>query len=73
MKLPLKVRYFFWLVVQNKILTADNLSRKGWIGPLSCVFCQVNESMNHLFFACPFMSDFLGHLIFVIFVKFSCS
>jgi zinc-binding in reverse transcriptase len=60
LKLPLKVCCFFWLVVQNKIFTTDNLSRKGWIGPLSCVFCHVNESVNHLFFACPFMSDFWG-------------
>jgi zinc-binding in reverse transcriptase len=60
LKLPLKVYCFLWLVVQNKILTTDNLSRKGWVGPLSCVFCQVNESVNHLFLSCPFMSDFLG-------------
>jgi zinc-binding in reverse transcriptase len=60
LKLSLKVRCFLWLVVQNKILITDNLSRKGWIGPLSCVFCPVNESVNHLFLTCPFMSDFWG-------------
>ena len=31
--LPTKIGCFIWLVMENKILTWDNLQRKGWIGP----------------------------------------
>jgi zinc-binding in reverse transcriptase len=58
LKLSLKVRCFLWLVIQNKVLTTDNLCRKGWVGPLSCVFCSNNESVNHLFLICLFLFDF---------------
>jgi zinc-binding in reverse transcriptase len=58
LQLPLKVRCVLSLVVQNKVFTTDNLCQKGWVGPLSCVFCSVNESVNHLFLTCPFMFDF---------------
>jgi hypothetical protein len=34
------------------------LSRKSWVGPLSRVFCFVNESVNHLFLSRPFIYDF---------------
>jgi zinc-binding in reverse transcriptase len=57
-KLYLKVHYFLWLVLQNKIFTTDNLCRKGWVGTLFCAFCSVNETINHLFLTCPFMLDF---------------
>jgi zinc-binding in reverse transcriptase len=58
LKLLLKVRCFVWLVIQNKILTTNNLCRKSWVGPLACVFYSVNETVNHLFLTCPFVLDF---------------
>jgi zinc-binding in reverse transcriptase len=58
LKLPLKIRCFLWLVIQNKILIVDNWSRKRWVRSLTCVFCSINESVNHLFLICPFMFGF---------------
>ena len=29
MKMPLKIKAFSWLVIKNRILTKDNLSKKG--------------------------------------------
>jgi hypothetical protein len=45
---PTKLK-FFWLVLHNKILTKDNLSKRNWKGPLNCVFCGLPESIDHLF------------------------
>jgi zinc-binding in reverse transcriptase len=58
LKSSLKVHYFLWFVLQNKILTTDNLCRRGWVGVLSCAFCYVNKSIDHLFPSRPFMFDF---------------
>jgi zinc-binding in reverse transcriptase len=50
--IPLKIKIFLWLVKQNKILTKDNLARKGWIGNQQCIFCQCSETVEHLFIHC---------------------
>jgi hypothetical protein len=50
-----KVSTFLWLLVQNRILTWDNLRKKGFIGPSMCPLCmQQEESMEHLLNQCPF-------------------
>lgn len=51
-KLSLKIKIFLWLTRQNKILTRDNLIRRGWQGDLSCVFCSDPETVNYLFVTC---------------------
>jgi hypothetical protein len=51
-KLPLKIKIFMWLVIQNSILTKDNLGKRKWKGNKSCAFCSENESVQHLFFEC---------------------
>jgi hypothetical protein len=33
----------------NKILTKDNLARKGWVGNQHCIFCQCTETVEQLF------------------------
>jgi hypothetical protein len=53
MKIPLKVKAFIWLIVKDRILTKNNLAKKGWKGSILCEFCGGNESINHLFFECP--------------------
>ena len=46
----LKTRIFFWLALENQILTQDNGQKRSWHGPQWCVFCKVdNESIDHLF------------------------
>jgi zinc-binding in reverse transcriptase len=52
---PPKVRFFVWLLLHNKINTANNLLRKGWPATPSCVMCNPHtpEDAAHLFITCP--------------------
>jgi zinc-binding in reverse transcriptase len=47
--IPFKIKNFMWLVRKKKILTKDNLVKKGWVGDTSCVFCGAYEDIDHLF------------------------
>ena len=50
-----KVALFVWLAVRGRILTCDNLRKRGIIGPYQCCMChQVEETMGHLLEICPF-------------------
>ena len=49
-KVPPKIEMFLWLFSQNKILTKDNLRRRGIPKPLECSLCKEIESVHHLFF-----------------------
>lgn len=60
--MPLKVKAFSWLVIKNRILTKDNLSKKGWKGAKFCEFCDYEESVNHLFFFCS-LAKFLWNIV----------
>jgi hypothetical protein len=54
-RLPLKVNLFFWLAFHNKILTWDNLQRKGKAGPSRCCLCgKMAENSKHIFIDCVF-------------------
>ncbi|KAJ4795769.1 RNA-directed DNA polymerase (reverse transcriptase)-related family protein [Rhynchospora pubera] len=57
-KVPLKAKLLLWLILNNKILTLDNLQKKGWQGPNKCVFCDNLESVDHIFLNCPSASNF---------------
>lgn len=50
LKVPLKVKIFMWFLHKKVTLTKDNLSKRNWNGCKKCVFCDHNESINHLFF-----------------------
>jgi hypothetical protein len=51
---PLKIKLFLWLLLENKILTWENLQRRGWYGPGICCLCGTNEeSSQHVFVSCP--------------------
>jgi hypothetical protein len=48
-----KISTFLWLLIQNKILTWDNLQKRGFIGPSICHLCnQHEENMEHLLNNC---------------------
>ena len=50
-----KVALFVWLVARGRILTCENLRRRGIIGPSQCCLCyQAEETMGHLMDDCPF-------------------
>jgi hypothetical protein len=40
------------LFENNAVLTKDNMIRRKWVGTPSCLFCNQNETANHLFFQC---------------------
>lgn len=47
------MQVFPWLMVQNKILTIDNLMKKGWAMVNRCVMCKAEiETVSHLFKKC---------------------
>ena len=49
-KIPPRVQIFLWLLSQNKIMTTDNLRKRGMPKPLECCLCKEFESVAHLFF-----------------------
>lgn len=52
---PLKVKCFFWLDLENKFLTQDNLQKQGGYGANICILCFSDaEIVNHLFVECSF-------------------
>ena len=53
-----KIDIFNWLLCHNRILTADNLRRKGFHGPSRCYLCLANEeNAQHLFLECRYAED----------------
>jgi hypothetical protein len=53
-KVPLKIRIFMWFLLKRVILTKDNLKKRNWQGCSKCCFCDQDETIQHLFFTCPF-------------------
>jgi hypothetical protein len=47
---PIKI--IIWYLVKNIALTNDNLAKKQWKGSLKYCGCNLNESIQHLFFDC---------------------
>ena len=62
LKVPLKIKAFIWLVIKGRILTKDNLCKKGWKGTNKCEFCDANEYIDHLFFTCS-LARFLWNVV----------
>jgi len=58
LKIPLKIKIFFWYLQRGVILTKDNLVRKNWKGSLKCCFYNCNESITHLLFDCHHAKEF---------------
>ena len=46
-----------WFVHRKVILTKDNLAKRQWKGCKQCVFCQSDETVEHLFISCPFAKN----------------
>jgi hypothetical protein len=54
-KAPMKCRFFMWLAVHKRCLTADNLQRRNWPHNPTCALCQVaDEDCTHLFVHCRY-------------------
>jgi hypothetical protein len=52
LKLPQKVKFFVWYLQKGVVLTKDNLARRQWKGSLKCCFCNLEETIQNLFFDC---------------------
>lgn len=56
---PPKVKFFGWLLVQDRIQTKVNLHRKHCIDSSRCDLCgAADESSAHLVVGCPFAAEF---------------
>ena len=54
-----QVNRFIWILLHNKLLTAENLKKRGISGPSRCILCNSDEeTISHLFLQCSF-----SHLI----------
>ena len=52
-----KVALFVWLVARGRILTCDNLRKRGILRPYQCcLFFQVEEMMSYFPDKCPFIA-----------------
>ncbi len=61
---PLKVKIFVWLMLRRRVLTADNLRKRGWSGEGRCPLCADElESGTHLFLTCHFAKDIISGLL----------
>ncbi len=59
LKIPLSIKIFLWLAARDRLLTAVQLLRRGWLGHSVCVLCMANEErIEHILFDCPFASSF---------------
>jgi hypothetical protein len=43
-----------WFLNNKVLLNKDNLAKRKWTGSQNCCFCDANETVDHLFHACPF-------------------
>lgn len=71
---PLKIKCFSWLCLERKILTYDNLMKKGFSGPNFCILCKsAEENITHLFVDCVFCHDVWAQILEKVRIQFSCT
>ena len=50
-----KIDVFIWTLIHQRLLTGENLEKRGIAGPFRCPLCAENsESISHLFLKCPY-------------------
>ncbi|XP_058782239.1 uncharacterized protein LOC131656564 [Vicia villosa] len=57
---PLKMQYFGWRLLHDRLPSKDQLFKRGIITEITqlrCVFCSFDESAVHLFVSCPFADN----------------
>jgi hypothetical protein len=53
-----KIKIFQWIILHNRILTWDNLRKRGFIGPSRCHLCQTQEeTTNHILDGCAYTAE----------------
>jgi hypothetical protein len=56
LKIPPRVHMFLWFLINNRVLTRDNLAKRKKVEDESCLFCSEKETCQHLFFDCAIAS-----------------
>ena len=55
---------FSWTLVHGRILTGDNLERRGFAGPFRCPMCfESKETIQHLFLDYPYARNVWDNMI----------
>ncbi|XP_026442987.1 uncharacterized protein LOC113342770 [Papaver somniferum] len=54
LKCPPKIGFFLWLLAYNRLPTRDLLGRRGMDIPQGCLFCDADETSDHLLLHCTF-------------------
>jgi hypothetical protein len=66
-KAPPRIAFFTWTAALGKILTIDNLRRRGLTLVNWCCLCKKSEeTVNHLLIHCEFTSE-IWHLVLILF------
>ena len=61
--MPVKISCFIWLSLRNRILTWENLQKKGFHGPGICVLCySKEETVENLFINCKIWRTVIDHV-----------
>ena len=61
--LPNKISCFIWLSLRNRILTWENLQKRGFHGPGICALCcSDEETVEHLFINCSVWRTVADHV-----------
>lgn len=63
LKVPPKIRFFLWSICQHTLPTKANLFRRHVSSDPECSVCETHtsETMEHLFFLCPWTSTISSH------------
>jgi hypothetical protein len=60
-KAPPRVKFFAWLLPQERIQSKTLLRRKGVVDTVECEVCQATEETTaHIIFGCSYARQFLG-------------
>jgi hypothetical protein len=59
-----KINTFGWKLAHNKLLTGENMLKRGYMGPFRCALCNQDfESTEHLFLNCNFAKQVM-HIVY---------
>lgn len=61
-KLPLKLKIFLWLIMQDRLQTGITLRRRRWKGSHKCIICNSPETIDHIFFSHALLQDSHGNV-----------
>jgi hypothetical protein len=65
--IPLRIKLFCWLMIENRILTWENMIKRGFVGPSRCALCRgEEETINHLMINFPFTIEVWNNILKVL-------